>query len=204
MIKTLIDSNFQLRNGGLESQKKSYGNKLTYTATHLPINSFSSPQNEFFPLPLSLSLSHTSLLRIRQKAIQKRLTSSSFSSSKTNIEGKHQFTAIIKKNGFVELFQFVSAAFVVGGALWVFENQIKITEMRGEDPEVKVGSQEYKILQGIDKACKPWHPETPVAWIPRQKYEEIIWDAVLDPPAGLFDFVGNNRFGKVNDPQTLS
>jgi hypothetical protein len=34
-----------------ESEKSS-GNKLTYTATHLPINSF--------PLPLSLSLSHIS------------------------------------------------------------------------------------------------------------------------------------------------
>jgi hypothetical protein len=80
----------------------------------------------------------------------------------------------------------------VGGALWLFINQMNITaEMRGEENTIseklakierEKRSRESKIIQAIDKATKPWHPETPVPWITRQKYEEAIVRAVLNPP----------------------
>lgn len=38
-------------------------------------------------------------------------------------------------------------------------------------------SKEYKIHQGIDKACQPWQPQLPTPWIQRVGYEQKVKNA---------------------------
>jgi hypothetical protein len=151
-----------------------------------------------------LSLSRASLLRIgqtaRTMAIPKNLISSS-SRFQTNRPGFEQDPDIIKTNGLVKLFQFIAPVLTVFGALWVLQNQLNITEstIPAEKVNKHEGSREGKILRAIDKASKPWHPETPVPWIPRQKYEETIRDAVMGPrESQVYILLGATASGKLS------
>jgi hypothetical protein len=150
--------------------------------------------------------SRASLLRIgqtaRTMAIPKNLISSSCR-FQTNRPGFEQDPDIIKKNGLVKLFQFIAPVLTVFGALWVLQNQYQLNITESTIPAEKVnkheGSREGKILQAIDKATKPWHPETPVPWIPRQKYEETIRDAVMGPhESQVYILLGPIASGKLS------
>jgi flagellar biosynthesis GTPase FlhF len=61
----------------------------------------------------------------------------------------------------------------------IAEQQLKITEDKNKLDHKQ--SREYKILQGIDKACQPWRPDPEPLYISRPEYEKRVLNAVLTP-----------------------
>jgi flagellar biosynthesis GTPase FlhF len=77
----------------------------------------------------------------------------------------------------------------------IAEQQLKITEYKNKLDHEQ--SREYKILQGIDKACQPWQPQPEPLYIPRPEYEKRVLNAVLTPDKNKVNIlVGPKGSGK--------
>jgi hypothetical protein len=81
------------------------------------------------------------------------------------------------KDGFFSK-EVITAVCLIIGAL-IAALQLKIAQDKKKLDHEQ--SREYKILQGIDKACQPWQPEIGPLYVPRPEYEKRVLNAISDP-----------------------